>query len=140
MPITLRSATVADADALFPLAAGLSTSFAVERSDFDRSLSSLIANDSVALLVAELDDEICGYLLGFEHLTFYANGRVAWVEEVMVAGEVRRHGIGAALTERFESWARDRGCRLVALATRRAAPFYLACGYEESASYFRKLL
>ena len=29
---------------------------------------------------------------------------------------------------------------LIALATRRAAPFYRALGYEESAAYFRKVL
>jgi len=29
---------------------------------------------------------------------------------------------------------------LVALATRQAAPFYLSLGYEESATYFRKVL
>ena len=33
-----------------------------------------------------------------------------------------------------------RDCALVALATRRAAPFYRALGYEESAVYFRKIL
>ena len=41
---------------------------------------------------------------------------------------------------RFEAWAAARGCRLVALATRRAAAFYGAIGYEESATYFRKIL
>jgi hypothetical protein len=40
----------------------------------------------------------------------------------------------------YESWAAAEGCALVALATRRAAPFYLALGYEESAIYFRKVL
>jgi len=40
----------------------------------------------------------------------------------------------------FEAWAAEHGCALVALATRRAAPFYRALGYEESAAYFRKLL
>jgi len=35
---------------------------------------------------------------------------------------------------------RSRTCVLVALATRRAAPFYRALGYEESAVYFRKVL
>ena len=38
----------------------------------------------------------------------------------------------------FEGWAVSQGCAVVALATRRAAPFYRALGYEESASYFRK--
>ena len=40
----------------------------------------------------------------------------------------------------FEQWAAAEGCTLVALATRRAAPFYRALGYEESAIYFRKVL
>jgi len=140
MAVVIRPATAADADALFPLAAALSSSFAVERGAFDRSLHALVADDSAALLVAEIGDALGGYLLGFDHFTFYANGRVAWIEEILVVETARRGGIGAALDAAFESWARDRGCRLVALATRRAAPFYLACGYEESASYFRKLL
>jgi hypothetical protein len=40
----------------------------------------------------------------------------------------------------FERWSDRRGAKLVALATRRAAGFYRAVGYEESATYFRKLL
>jgi hypothetical protein len=40
----------------------------------------------------------------------------------------------------FEQWSAARDCVLVALATRRAMPFYLALGYEESATYLRKVL
>jgi hypothetical protein len=40
----------------------------------------------------------------------------------------------------FESWAAARDCVLVALATRRAARFYQALGYAESAAYLRKVL
>ena len=40
----------------------------------------------------------------------------------------------------FEQWAGDRGRALVALATRRAAPFYRALGYQDSVAYLRKLL
>lgn len=40
----------------------------------------------------------------------------------------------------FGQWADASGCALIALATRRAAPFYRALGYEESATYFRKLM
>jgi hypothetical protein len=39
-----------------------------------------------------------------------------------------------------ESGAADRGAKLIALATRRAASFYEAIGYEVSATYYRKLL
>jgi GNAT superfamily N-acetyltransferase len=81
-----------------------------------------------------------GYFLGFDHFTFYANGRVSWVEEIMVVEEIRRHGIGRLLMESFKQWARQRQGKLISLATRRAASFYTDIGYDESATYFRKLL
>jgi GNAT superfamily N-acetyltransferase len=65
---------------------------------------------------------------------------VGWVEEVVVRPGNRGGGVGGALMGAFEQWAAAEGCALVALATRRAAPFYRAVGYEESATYFRKVL
>jgi GNAT superfamily N-acetyltransferase len=58
----------------------------------------------------------------------------------MVRREHRGRGIGHDLMSAFERWAAARECTMVALATRRAAPFYLALGYEESAAYLRKVL
>lgn len=92
------------------------------------------------LLVAELGDRVLGYLLGFDHPSFFANGPVAWVEELAVQAGHRRHGLGSLLMEAFEVEVRGRGVRLVALATTRAGGFYLAIGYTEHAAYFRKLL
>ena len=100
----------------------------------------LLATDGACLLLAADESGTAGYLLGFRHLTFYANGPVAWVEEVVVRGHDRGQGIGRALMGAFEDWAAAEGCAMVALATRRAAPFYHALGYEESAAYFRKVL
>jgi GNAT superfamily N-acetyltransferase len=62
------------------------------------------------------------------------------VEEVAVCSSLRGKGLGRALMTAFEEWATSRGCKLAALATGRAAGFYRALGYEESATYFRKLL
>jgi GNAT superfamily N-acetyltransferase len=100
----------------------------------------LLAADGACLLLARTGQQSIGYLLGFRHLTFYANGYVGWVEEVVVRGQHRGEGVGAALMNAFEQWAAAGDCTLVALATRRAAPFYKALGYEESATYFRKVL
>ena len=61
---------------------------------------------------------------------------MGWVEEVLVTEAGRGQGTGRALMAAFETWAAEHGCALVALATRRAAPFYRALGYEESAAYF----
>jgi GNAT superfamily N-acetyltransferase len=90
--------------------------------------------------VAEGGGEVVGYLLATSHPAFHANGSVAWVEEVMVAEPARGTGVTRQLMAAAEAWARRRGARYVALATRRAAPFYQALGYEDSAVYFKKPL
>jgi GNAT superfamily N-acetyltransferase len=133
-------ATEDDADALFDLAKNFATSFTPERAAFETALQAVLADESANLQVAELDDELAGYCLGFDHFTFYANGRVSWVEEIAVCESYRRQGIGKALMDSFEEWGRARDSRLVGLATRRAAPFYTGTGYQESAIFFRKLL
>jgi len=136
----IRPARPADADVLFELAQQLATSFRLQRADFDQCLREVAADPSAWLAVVERDSALLGYCLGFDHVAFYANGRVAWVEEIVVRPEWRRSRLGARLMTAFEDWARSRRAKLVALATRRAAPFYTALGYEESAAYFRKLL
>lgn len=40
--------------------------------------------------------------------------------------------------EAAERWAVEQGAAYLALATRRAADFYRAIGYSESATFFRK--
>lgn len=139
MPIHIREAHSADAEAVFALAKPFATSFVVEEQAFHRTFAALCASPQAYLAVAAAP-HLVGYVLGFDHDTFFANGRVAWVEEIMVDEAFRRQNIGQLLMQAFEEWARARGAKLVALATRRAAAFYQAIGYEESATYFRKLL
>jgi GNAT superfamily N-acetyltransferase len=138
-PAAVRPAGPEDADAVAALAAELAQSFPFDPGRFAASYPALLADDSACLLLATGGAEPLGYLLGFTHLTFFANGPVGWVEEVCVAPGGRGRGTGRALMAAFEDWAAGRGAALVALATRRAAPFYRALGYEESAVYFRKL-
>jgi GNAT superfamily N-acetyltransferase len=140
MTTTIRTAQYTDAEAVFALAKPFATSFVVDEQAFHRAFSALLASPQAYLAVAETAQQLVGYVLGFEHYTFFANGRVAWVEELMVSELFRRQGIGQLLMQEFEAWAVASGCKLVALATRRAAAFYQAIGYEESATYFRKLL
>jgi GNAT superfamily N-acetyltransferase len=136
----VRAATGGDAAAVARLAAELALSFAFDDAAFRASYPAVLADEGACLLLAVAGQEPAGYLLGFTHLTFYANGPVGWVEEVAVRGPDRGRGVGRALMGEFERRAAARGCALVALATRRAAPFYRALGYEESAVYFRKVL
>lgn len=158
----IRPATAADAETVASLAAQLAQSFPFSAAAFERAYPAVLAAEDACLLLAEdlapesgagaqLTSDLApdlvagrasavGYLLGFQHPAFFANGPVAWVEEVLVRPEYRGRGAGRALMDAFEQHAADQGCRLVALATRRAAPFYQALGYQESAVYFRKLL
>lgn len=140
MNCIIRRAVPEDNPALFELLTQFATSFAPEREGFEVCLGQLLQDEAAWLAVAEVDGQVVGYCLGFDHYALYANGRVSWVEEIMVQADSRRRGVGRALMEAFEDWARSRESRLIALATRRAAPFYTALGYEESATYFRKLL
>jgi GNAT superfamily N-acetyltransferase len=135
----IRAAEPQDTAALLTLAQAFATSFVVEQEAFQQVFSSLLGDAHARLVVAEQERQVIGYLLGFEHATFYANGPVAWVEEISVSAVYRRQGVGRLLMQGFERWAAERGAKLVALATRRAAPFYQALGYEESAIYFRRL-
>ena len=140
MQCSVRQANAHDLDSLFVLLEQFATSFEPDRESFERCVDHLIHDGSAWLAVAEYGDEVVGYCLGFDHYTLYANGRVSWVEEITVKEGWRRMGIGRALMAAFEAWAQSRDSKLVALATRRAALFYRALGYEESAAYFRKLL
>jgi GNAT superfamily N-acetyltransferase len=136
----IRQAEAGDVDEVAGLAAALAMSFEFSASRLRENYPSLLAEDGACLLLAVDGDQSVGYLLGFRHLTFYANGPVGWVEEIVVRDQERGGGIGRILMSAFEQWAAAQGCALVALATRRAAPFYRNLGYEESATYFRKVL
>ncbi|MDE7478371.1 MAG: GNAT family N-acetyltransferase [Lachnospiraceae bacterium] len=136
----VRKATIQDADSIFELVKDFATSFKPQKDLFLQSFKNMLSDKKVFIFVAYSGDKIVGYSLGFIHATFFANGNVAWLEEIMVAPQFRRAGIGAELVKAFEQKAIDNDCKLIALATRRAADFYLAIGYEESAAYLRKLL
>lgn len=68
--------------------------------------------------------------------------RVGFLEAWHVDADWRRRGLGRALVERVEAWARAAGCQEMASDT---TPFYptspeahAALGYEEVERYFRK--
>lgn len=137
---TIRRAVAGDEEQLFALTCAFATTFVPARAPFARALGQILQQEDAALFVAERDGALTGYLLGFDHHSLSTNGRISWVEELMVREDCRRQGLGRELMGSFEVWARERDSQLIALATRRAAPFYSAIGYEQSAVYFRKRL
>jgi GNAT superfamily N-acetyltransferase len=138
--ITTRICLPEDKESVFALAKDFATSFPVEHAGFSTAFSEVLSSPGMHLAVALSGNSIVGYVLGIAHPTFYASGHVAWVEEIMVREDLRKKGVGRLLMGSFESWAKAKDCRLIALATRRAAEFYKSLNYAESAIYFRKVM
>jgi GNAT superfamily N-acetyltransferase len=137
----VRVARSADREQVWALAREFATSFQPERGSFDASFDDVLASTDMLVLVAETQQlGVAAYLLANRHATFFANGPVVWVEELIVDRRARRSGLGRGLMERAEQWGRSAGVAYVALASRRARDFYLALGYEDSAVFFRKTL
>jgi GNAT superfamily N-acetyltransferase len=141
LSMTIRLAAINDADEVWRLVQDFAPTFRPEREAFDLTFRSQLETTQTLVLVAEQSaGSVVGYLLAHRRATFLATGTVAWVEEVMVADRARRQGVGQALMIEVESWAESQGAAYVSLASRRAGDFYLALGYEEVATFYKKPL
>jgi N-acetylglutamate synthase-like GNAT family acetyltransferase len=136
----IRNATNKDAEQVLELAKKFATSFKTDKEKFYKIYPEIVGDRNISFVVAEENNQIIGYCLSFHHLTFYANGYVSWVEEIMVNENYRSKGVGKKMMEEIEQISKSMDSKLIGLATRRAANFYEKIGYEESATYFRKLL
>jgi ribosomal protein S18 acetylase RimI-like enzyme len=138
--VEIRPANASDLHQLWPLVEGFAFSYRPERSVFEQSFLHLLDRADTLLLVAVANGaDVVGYLLGSFHGTFFANGPVAWIEELMVSEPVRRQGVASKLMYSAEEWAQTIPAAYLALASRRTGDFYRKIGYEESATYFRKV-
>lgn len=130
VPMTIRTARASDAGEI----AHLTTQLGYDLTEGDAAdrLSRILVRDDHRFLVADVD----GRAVGWVHVVFaeYVDAEAF----VMIGGLVvdrnhRRLGIGRALMNRAETWARERGCSMVRLtssATRHAAHrFYEDLGY-----------
>jgi N-acetylglutamate synthase-like GNAT family acetyltransferase len=138
--ISIRKASIGDADALFGFARALATSYIVERGAFERALSRITDSDSSLLFVAESGSRIAGYALASIVPTFYANGMLVELVELYVDEQMRGLGIGSALMSDIEAEARRIGAVEITVMTRRARDFYLKSGFEETAIYYKRKL
>jgi len=130
-PVTIRPARASDATDIAHLTAQLGYDLA--EADAARRLSRILARDDQQFLVADID----GRPVGWVHVVLaeYVDAEAF----VMVAGLVvdrnhRRLGIGRALMNEAEQWARERGSSIVRLTsstTREGAHrFYEGLGYS----------
>ncbi len=136
--VMIRQGEDRDREAVFKMARILVVSQPLDLEAFNKQWPAILANPSVYFRVFEEEGQLLGYCLGHLHSTFYANGPVAWLEEMYIDEKHRLRGLGRQMVEAFEIWAASKDSSLAAMATRRAWEFYMACGYVESARYFNK--
>ena len=138
--VQIRRAKLADELALFALVRQFPGAALPSNEAFATSLRLKLKDNDALVAVAALDDRLVGYIAGDAHETFYAGGKIAWVDEILVLESERRQGIGRALMREFENWAAGGRCRMVGLATDAAASFYEELGFEPGAGYFKRYL
>ena len=73
--MAIRRAEERDSADVFQLVQAFATSFAVEQSAFERAFAELLFHSEAFVAVAEINGKVAGCVLGFEHMTFFANGR-----------------------------------------------------------------
>ena len=99
---------------------------------FDAQLAE--PSPDVLFLVAEEDGAILGTIFVNTRTDYFTKATVAYVEVLAVSEAAAGKGIGRALMEATEGWARERGFGRVELAVfannRRARAFYEHLGYH----------
>lgn len=100
-----------------------------------RQLDKLLNSGRDKILVAELEGQVAGYLHLVDYDLLYYDP-MKNIMGIAVGPEYRRMGIGRALLQAGEAWAKADGAagvRLVSGESRVGAhAFYRACGYEGS--------
>lgn len=130
--MTVRDAALRDAPALYRLdRASMGYEYPEEKTA--AQLKKLLSSGRDKILVAEVDGQVVGYLHLVDYDLLYA-GPMKNIMGIAVDPECRRMGIGRALLEAGEEWARAdgaEGIRLVSGESRVGAhAFYRALGYE----------
>lgn len=138
--VSIRHATVADADAVFGLLEQLGSSFSLERSSFDEAFIDVVREQEDRIFyVAEIGDVVVGYALTILVRPLYTNGLSAELQELVVDVNYRNSGIGSLLVTSVEAQCRQRGARQLTVASSRGAAFYERLDYRSTADFLKKV-
>jgi GNAT superfamily N-acetyltransferase len=132
MPVSIRPATLADADHVASLTSHLGYEVAAE--DVADRLSRTLAREDQRLLIAEMDGKPAGWIhVGVAD--YIETGPFAVINGLVVDRGVRSQGIGRLLLAQAEAWARERGLATIRLwstvSRERAHAFYERAGYQK---------
>lgn len=139
MDIKIRDAATKDLDAMVALLIRLftiETDFKIDPARHKQGLALILAGcrKHKCIKVASANDEVVGMCTAQTLISTAEGGRVALVEDLVIAPEFRRHGIGKKLMAAIEEWAKAQGVsRLQLLADHTNQPaldFYDMIGWQ----------
>jgi GNAT superfamily N-acetyltransferase len=139
----VRRACIADTAALHAFASRLALDRAPGRDEHEEALRDALADERSLVLVAEDDGRLVGSLVaGLLPMPLYG-ARLAFLQELFVDEAARGGGVGRALMDAFDEWARSRGAAVEALGTSRptAMAFYERLGFitRPTTYYWRRV-
>ena len=114
MDFEVRAAEPGEEEAIVPLYEWLFAPPGAKPAAWDEkraavALRQAIESRDCAVLLAESGGELIGFITGYQDLHSVRFGYRAWVEDFAVHPEQRSLGVGKALLDAAEDWARERG-------------------------------
>lgn len=95
----------------------------------ERDYSTFIDNPEKAIFLAYVEGIVAGQIILYKYWNNYA-----YVEDIAVDVEFRRHGVGRALIDQAKQWARQKQFPGIMLETQnnnvQACRFYESCGFR----------
>lgn len=132
MDYEIRACRLEDAAALQRLnSQQMGYTFSVEETE--AKMRKVLGSDRDRIFVAVSGDQVLGYVHANDH-DVICLPHMKNIQGIAVAAACQKQGIGRALLQAVEAWARESGAvgiRLVSGSTRTEAhAFYRSCGYE----------
>jgi N-acetylglutamate synthase-like GNAT family acetyltransferase len=137
-PITLRTATLTDADTAHALVRELGYE-GIDPATFRRGFEAVLADRSQCVWLAEREGLVVGLMSISQRPQVRLAGPIVTIDELVVTEAARGSGIGAKLLELAKAEATRIGARRLELLTARGRPsyrrgFYVKNGFTESDS------
>ncbi|MEX1077537.1 MAG: GNAT family N-acetyltransferase [Homoserinimonas sp.] len=138
--VSIRQATLNDADAVFTLVDQLADRYDVDRTAFDDAFSHAVdqADDHILQVAENPDGKIVGYALMTVARLMYTRDDIAQIQELIVDRSARNSGVGSRLVYAMEDICRARNLSQLTVASNRAPAFYDRLDYRSTADFLKK--
>ncbi|QBD75779.1 GNAT family N-acetyltransferase [Ktedonosporobacter rubrisoli] len=114
----------------------------------EETFHKILASQQDTIFVAEQQGLLVGFVRCYVHTTpvihFVVQRRFVYVEDIVVSKAVQHQGVGRALMERVQAWARELEISEIELDVwefpTSARSFYEQLGYQTTKQHMRKVL